>query len=107
VGETGASPAGSQRPYSHFPAAENPLLRLPAVGDNAAKQTDPSKSDLPRRKRRWFQFSLRSLLVLTLICAIWRAYLGRMIEHKGRERKAVQAFVESVDKGQQWKTVSA
>ena len=67
------SPAGSQRPYSHFPAAENPLLRLPAVRDNAAKRTDPSKSDPPSRKRRWFQFSRRTLLVFTLICAIWRA----------------------------------
>jgi len=39
------------------------LRRLPAVGDNAAMQTEPPKADPPRRKRRWFQFSLRSLLI--------------------------------------------
>jgi HEAT repeat protein len=30
---------------------------------------DPSKADLPQRKRRWFQFSSRPILV-TLICAV-------------------------------------
>jgi hypothetical protein len=39
------------------------LLRLPAVRDNAAMEAEP------KRKRRWLQFSLRSLLIFTLICA--------------------------------------
>jgi hypothetical protein len=44
-------------------------LRLPSVGDNAAMQTEPPKADLPKRKRRWFQFSLRTLLIaVTLLC---------------------------------------
>jgi hypothetical protein len=39
------------------------FLRLPAVTDNAAMQTEPPKADPPKRKRRWFQFSLRSLMI--------------------------------------------
>jgi hypothetical protein len=48
------------------------LLRPPVVGDNAA-MLDPSNAEPPKRKRRWFQFSLRSLLVVvtlfSLVCA--------------------------------------
>lgn len=40
--------------------AECPLLALPAVGDNAAMQSEPPDADPPKRKRRWLQFSLRS-----------------------------------------------
>jgi ATP-dependent Clp protease ATP-binding subunit ClpC len=40
---------------------------LPAVADNAAMQTELPKTDPPKRKRRWFQFSLRTLLVLPWI----------------------------------------
>jgi hypothetical protein len=39
--------------------SRNRLLLLPAVKDNAAMQTEPSKAEPPKRKRRWFQFSLR------------------------------------------------
>ena len=30
-------------------------------------EAEPSKADSPKRKRRWFQFSLRTLLIFTLI----------------------------------------
>ena len=33
----------------------------PAIGDNSVMQTDPPKAEPPKRKRRWFQFSLRTL----------------------------------------------
>jgi hypothetical protein len=46
------------------------LLRLPAAEDNAAMQTEPPKAEPPKRKRRWFQFSLRTLMILTLICDV-------------------------------------
>jgi Leucine Rich repeat len=65
---------------------QNPLLRLPAVGDNAAM------SESPKRKRRWLQFSLRSLLVFTAIVAVGCAWLGRKIERKRRERVTVAAI---------------
>jgi hypothetical protein len=58
------------------------LPRLAAAGDNAAMQTEPSKAEPPKRKRRWFPFSLRALLIFTLICAIPCACLGRKIERR-------------------------
>ncbi len=51
-------------------------------------------SDTPKRKRRWLQFSLRSLLVFTVLCAIAAAWLGRKIERKRQE----QAIVEEIRK---------
>jgi Leucine-rich repeat (LRR) protein len=67
--------------------AENPLLRLPAAEDNAAMEA--------KRKRRWFQFSLRTLLIVTLVVAIPCAWVGRKIERKRRERAAV-ALIENL-----------
>jgi hypothetical protein len=61
------------------------LLRLPAGRDNAATQYD-----LPKRNRRWFQFSLRSLLNFTLICAVASAWVARRMEQKRKEREAVE-----------------
>jgi hypothetical protein len=58
----------------HGPLAEHPLLRLPAVGDNVAMM-DPSK-----RERRWFQFSLRTLMIVVTLLVIPCALLGRKIE---------------------------
>jgi septal ring factor EnvC (AmiA/AmiB activator) len=51
-------------------AFEKPLLRLPAVGDNAAMPSELPKADPPKTKRRWFQFSLRSLLVGVTLLAV-------------------------------------
>jgi hypothetical protein len=76
-------------------AAENPLLPLPAVGDNAAMQTEPPKADPPRRKRRWFQFSLRTLMIVVVIVAIPCVWLGRKIEQKRRAREAVAAIIKA------------
>jgi hypothetical protein len=70
------------------------LLRLPAVGDNAAMQAEPSKADPLKHRRRRLQFSLRSLLIFTLICAIPCAWLGRKIEQKRKEREAVEAITK-------------
>jgi hypothetical protein len=47
-------------------------------------QTDPPKADPPKRKRRWSQFSLRTLMLfVTLACVIagwigWRLYIERL-----------------------------
>jgi hypothetical protein len=46
----------------------------------------------PKRKRRWFQFSLRLALIFTLIVAIPCAWLGRKIEQKRWARAAVKAI---------------
>ena len=70
------------------------LPKLPKLGDNADMQTEPPKADPPKRKRRWFQFSLRSLLIFTLICAVGCAWVVRRMERKRKEREAVETLVE-------------
>jgi hypothetical protein len=45
-------------------AANDRLLRLPGVGDNAAMQTEPPKAEPTKRKRRRFQFRLRTLMIV-------------------------------------------
>jgi hypothetical protein len=55
-------------------------------------QPDAPKSD--KHKRRWFQFSLRSLLIATVICAVACGWLGKKVEQKRDERDAVQAIVK-------------
>jgi hypothetical protein len=57
-------------------------------------EAEPSKAAPPNRKRRWFQFSLRSLLIFTVLCAIGSAWLGKRIERKRKEREAVEAIVK-------------
>jgi hypothetical protein len=44
--------AGRRR-GSRLPSPDYLLLQPPAVGDNAAMQTEPPKADLPKQKRRW------------------------------------------------------
>jgi Leucine Rich repeat len=70
------------------------LLRLAAVGDNAAMQTEPTKADPPKYNRRWFQFSLRTLLIFTTIVAIPCAWLANKMDKKRRDRDAVEAFIK-------------
>ena len=36
---------------------QNPLPPLPATGDNAAMEAEPTKAEPPKRDRHWFQFS--------------------------------------------------
>ena len=58
-------------------------------------EAEPIKTEPPKRKRRWFQFSLRGVLIFTLIIAIPCAWIGRKIEQKQIERAAVEAIVKS------------
>jgi hypothetical protein len=62
---------------------KNPLLPLGAVKDNAAMEAEP------KRKRRWFQFSLRTLLVGVTLLAIPCAYVGWQAKIV-RERRALR-----------------
>jgi hypothetical protein len=53
-------------------------LRSPVIAaDNAAMEAEPPKADLPKRKRRRFQFRLRTLLIGVAILAVPCAYVGR------------------------------
>jgi hypothetical protein len=71
------------------------LPPLPTPADNAAMEAEPVNSPPPNRKRRWLQFSLRSLLIFMLICAVGFAWVGRKIEQKRIEREAVEAIVKA------------
>ena len=57
-------------------------------------EAEPLKADPPKRKRRWYQFSLRTLLIFTLICVIGahRSGASDFAEKEGRE--AVAAIVK-------------
>ena len=39
-------------------------------------QTEPTKVALPSAKRRWFQFSMRTLLIVVTLLAVACAYVG-------------------------------
>ena len=65
---------------------QNPLLLLPAA-DNAAMPTEPPKAEPPKRRRRWFQFSLSSLMVGVTLLAVPCAYIGWQAKIV-RERRA-------------------
>jgi Leucine rich repeat len=47
-----------------------------------------------KRKRRWFQFSLRTLMIFMLACAIGSAWVARKIERKRKELAAVRAIIK-------------
>jgi hypothetical protein len=57
-----------------------------------------SSADQPvpanKSKRRWLQFSLRSLLIFTLSCAVAGGWLGKRMEQKRDEREAIEALVK-------------
>jgi len=55
-------------------------------------KAQPERLTAAKPKRRWFQFSLATLLLLTLVCAL---VLGLWVAPAERQRRAV-AFVESV-----------
>src|SRR5271166_133517 len=44
---------------------------------------------------RWYQFSLRSLLIFTLLFAIIVGWLGNKIGQKRPERQAVEAIIQT------------
>src|ERR1700682_1572334 len=55
------------------------------------------KADPPKRKRRWFQFSLRSLLLVVTLLAILCGYVGQQVEFvRAREVMAAAPGVDSV-----------
>jgi hypothetical protein len=50
-------------------------------------EAEPPKVDPPKRKRRWFQFSLRSLLIGVTLLAVFSGWQA----HVAASRKAVAA----------------
>ncbi len=58
-------------------------------------QSEPVKADPPKRKRHWFQFSLRSLMIFTAIVAVVFGWLGSKFEQKRRQRAAAAAIIKN------------
>jgi hypothetical protein len=56
-------------------------------------QTEPPKADSPRRNRRWFQFSLRSLFIGVTLLAAVSAYLAhKLLELRPDQRLVIACF---------------
>jgi hypothetical protein len=72
------------------------LLRRPAAGDNAAMQTKPSTADPQKRKRRWFQFSLRTLMIVVALLAAQCAPVMWFIRARDAERFRAQRALDGV-----------
>jgi hypothetical protein len=62
---------------------------------NTKRQAESVTTPLspPKSRRRWSQYSLRTLLVVTTLCAIACSWLGVKLQQARRQREAV-AFVE-------------
>ena len=58
-------------------------------------ESEPPKTDPPKRKRRWFQFSLRALMIFTALVAVAAATLGTRISRKRNEHDAVEVMRKS------------
>ena len=61
------------------------------------EETNGVKTAEPKLKRRWFQYSIRSLMLVTLLIACWLGY----ISHNARKQKAAVAWVKSME-GNLW-----
>jgi hypothetical protein len=59
-------------------------------------EAEPPKADLPKRNRRWYQFSLRTLLVVTVILALVLGWLGKKIEQDRNEREIIDGILQQV-----------
>ena len=56
-------------------------------------QTEQSNADPPIRKRRWYQFSLRTLMiVVTMFCVMIGGYVGRQAKLVRERHDAVEAY---------------
>ena len=55
----------------------------------------PDSPTIPKPKRRWLQFSLRTFLVLVTVFAVWFGWLT----HKAREQRKAVAWVEKMGGG--------
>ena len=56
-------------------------------------EAEPLNTDLPKRKRRWFQFRLRTLMVgITLLCAACAVWIPGI-----REQRELAAFTRERD----------
>jgi hypothetical protein len=60
-------------------------------------QTEPSKAEPPKRKRRWYQFSLRTLFLVVTAVGVWLGWEAHVV----RERKAALEEIQRAG-GSSW-----
>ena len=58
-------------------------------------KAEPSKADPPKRKRHWFQFSLRMLLIVVTLLAVPLGYVGWQSKIV-RERTAMREWMKGM-----------
>jgi hypothetical protein len=74
-------------------AIRNILLRLLVAADNAAMPTEPSKADPPNHRRRWFQFSLRTLMIGVTMLAIPLGYVSWQAKIVSERKAALERIL--------------
>ena len=52
-------------------------------------------TDKPARKRRWFRFSLRTLLIVVMLLSLPLGWLAMKMIQAERQRRAVEAIQEA------------
>jgi hypothetical protein len=60
-------------------------------------QTEPIKADPPKRKRRWFQFSLRTVIVVVTIVSVQCAVCLPMLR-EWQQRRQQEAEIDELIK---------
>jgi hypothetical protein len=60
--------------------------------DNAAMPTEPIKPTPPKRKRRWYQFSLRTLLLILTVVGLWTPLLMNIAQLVHAQREAARSI---------------
>jgi hypothetical protein len=58
-------------------------------------EAEPPKAEPPKRKRRWFQFSLRTLLIFMMVCAVGAAWIERKLERARQQQEVVDRIMKS------------
>jgi hypothetical protein len=72
-------------------------------------QTESPKPDAPKRKRPWFQFSLRSLMIFTMVVAVacgWVGWQAKVVrDRKSELNRAVNMRLIGIDSDDQAKAI--
>jgi hypothetical protein len=81
---------------TQLPEPSNLLLQHATMLDNPTVQTEPSNTDQPKGNRRWFQYSLRSLMIGVTLLAVPCGYIGWQAKIV-RERKSLLERIDGVN----------
>jgi hypothetical protein len=72
-------------------------------------QTERPKVEPPKRKRRWYQFSLRSLMVFTMVVAVacgWVGWQAKVVrDRKSELNRAVSMRLIGIDSDDRAKAI--